>query len=692
MRLPYLLYSLLLQPIAAVEWAQQPAPYQRPEGSDLIDDNYFVRLKPGYTFDQHWTKIGMNLSQTDPDFVDLSNMNGYAAKIDNSTLHDVIRHDPGVANVEHDHWVQANFDTDHGFTKGSVKQRGKRWIKEVMQNLNWPAYMITSRTKQSNIQGGKYRYNVDTVGSPGKGVDIYILDSGIHISHQAFEGRASHFNGASQTPYCPRGDKTMDDNIRGHGTKVASLAMGAEFSVSQANAINVKIWCGKDDNESAPASLLAKAISDVTNAHRQKQQIRPKGWAGSIINMSLQSAQSGLIEEAIETADSAGITVVVSANNADNPSSSNTFPCAWPWTVCVGSIDRNYKFSAFGNYGKRLAVLAPGELVPVAVNYNDDGSTSGSGTSLATPVVSSVLSHFIGYETIIFKTATAKQRMKDNLLTNVASNVPPQTINAVINTGINYWNKRGPYIGSDGGELKVRSAEPGAPIVGRAPALAGRNVQLAPRDSNSSNDSASTTITTSYTYSFTSETESATYEGVLPTMGLNGTNATSTAPTSSPPSTSPPTSSSTASSTSSSSSTTSSSSSSSSTPTPSNAIIATYDAMCDDSSDCAGTYEVYGFTPGSTPPQPCTTKDKSIWNTNVANTHPDGTPADSTVNLGPFTVGSATNCYYKQDNFKQTPGTLTCDGNVNVNCQGIDVGNDCNGYPNSYWDLGTCTW
>ena len=534
----------LLQSVTAVQWPQrandsEPAPYTRPEGGDLMDDHYFVRLKPGCTLKEHWNHIGKDLSKEDDDFVDLPSMNGYGVNVDNTTLHSVIRRDPCVANVEHGTWVKSDFDTDNGFTKGSAAKlkaeqsstsRVKRWIEEVMQDLYWPSRMITSRTKQPGLPAGRFRYTAKTVANPGQGVDIYVLDSGIHISHEAFQGRASHFNGASQTPYCPRGDKTMDDNIRGHGTKVASLAIGAEFSISQANAINVKIWCGKDAQESAGSSLLAKAISDVTTAHKQKQQVRPSGWKGSIINMSLQSGQSGLIEGAIEDAAHAGITVVVSANNAEKPSGGNTFPCAWPTTICVSSVNRNYQFSTdFANYGKRVQVLAPGEDVWVAVNYNDNGATIGSGTSLATPIVASVLSHFIGYETIILNAATAKKRMNDNILKNVCTGLPANTVNYLINTGINYWNKRGPYIGSDGGELKVRDVSLEASLAARETHdLAARNLHLVQRQANNSNDSASTTITTSYTYSFISETESATYEGVLPTFGLNNTNATAT--------------------------------------------------------------------------------------------------------------------------------------------------------------------
>jgi len=52
----------------------------------------------------------------------------------------------------------------------------------------------------------------------GRGVDVYILDSGIRYSHQVFGGRAS-FGG-----YDEFGGQGDDDH--GHGTHCAGLAVG----------------------------------------------------------------------------------------------------------------------------------------------------------------------------------------------------------------------------------------------------------------------------------------------------------------------------------------------------------------------------------------------------------------------------------------------------------------------------------
>ncbi|KAL9079029.1 MAG: hypothetical protein Q9157_002044 [Trypethelium eluteriae] len=92
-------------------------------------------------------------------------------------------------------------------------------------------------TVECNAKFDKDRYNVDSVASPGHDVDMYNLNP-------------------------------VDDNVSSYGTKVAGLAIGAKPSVGWENAINIKIWCGNDANERAPASQLPKAIGDIKTAGR----------------------------------------------------------------------------------------------------------------------------------------------------------------------------------------------------------------------------------------------------------------------------------------------------------------------------------------------------------------------------------------------------------------------------------------
>ena len=77
--------------------------------------------------------------------------------------------------------------------------------------------MISAAGKQP-VPMKDFSGSYTAVSNAGRGVNIYILDTGIRISHNRFGGRASNFKGLSpstKSPYCADGS-TMNDVI-GHG-------------------------------------------------------------------------------------------------------------------------------------------------------------------------------------------------------------------------------------------------------------------------------------------------------------------------------------------------------------------------------------------------------------------------------------------------------------------------------------------
>jgi len=63
--------------------------------------------------------------------------------------------------------------------------------------------------------GGEYEY----IENAGRGVKIYILDTGVRVSHTGFGGHATNFGGLKLTdvsPYCD--SEPMQDYV-GHGTQ-----------------------------------------------------------------------------------------------------------------------------------------------------------------------------------------------------------------------------------------------------------------------------------------------------------------------------------------------------------------------------------------------------------------------------------------------------------------------------------------
>ena len=86
--------------------------------------------------------------------------------------------------------------------------------------------------------------------------------------------------------------------------------------------------------------------------------------------------------------DQAGITVVVAAGNNNGGDACSYSPASSSSAITVGSTDRNDALSSFSNLGSCLFTFGPGSSIVSASYSSDNGETTMSGTSMATPHVS----------------------------------------------------------------------------------------------------------------------------------------------------------------------------------------------------------------------------------------------------------------------------------------------------------------
>ena len=95
--------------------------------------------------------------------------------------------------------------------------------------------------------------------SPGKGVTIFVLDSGINFGHEEFDGRATCGFSAIYGEDCEDG--------RGHGSHVASVAAGKNYGVAkEADIVAVKVL-GNDGTGSF--SGVVAAVNFVAEQKRK---------------------------------------------------------------------------------------------------------------------------------------------------------------------------------------------------------------------------------------------------------------------------------------------------------------------------------------------------------------------------------------------------------------------------------------
>lgn len=135
-----------------------------------------------------------------------------------------------------------------------------------------------------------------------------------------------------------------------------------------------------------------------------------------VINMSLGGLGDcpSIIQDAINSAVSAGAVIVVAAGNS-NDLAYKYFPANCQNVITVAAINRNGDKASYSNYGTAVSISAPGGEAGVGngiYSTLNDGQTTPagdtykeySGTSMATPHVSGLISLMLGYKPLLNRT------------------------------------------------------------------------------------------------------------------------------------------------------------------------------------------------------------------------------------------------------------------------------------------------
>jgi subtilisin family serine protease len=200
----------------------------------------------------------------------------------------------------------------------------------------------------------------------GRGVHVYVLDTGIDPGHPEVAGRLgqgfSAFGGAA-------------DDDQGHGTHVAGTIGGARAGVARGVTLHpVKVL-------RAGAGTSAEVVAGVDWV---TEHVKRNGWP-AVINMSLGAPASPAIDLAVCGAIRAGITVVAAAGNSGGDACAASPPRVRQ-ALSVGATDAGDRRASFSNHGGCLDLFAPGTGILSA--QMGGGLTTLSGTSMAAPHVS----------------------------------------------------------------------------------------------------------------------------------------------------------------------------------------------------------------------------------------------------------------------------------------------------------------
>jgi len=284
---------------------------------------------------------------------------GYNAKTDKATLAALLEHE-AVDFIEEDGKVYA---TQIGDECDAGQSR-------AITNTGYWGLLRSSKLDTGTVTPtGTYFYEDD-----GTDVDVFIMDTGIHASHEDFRGRAD-FEGYDAT-----GEGLGDQN--GHGTHCAGTAAGGISGLAgNARLHDVKVL-GRSGGGSF-AGVIAGINWTAANARERK-----------VGSMSLGGGFSAAVNDAVDAAFRGGVVMVVASGNS-NTNACNFSPASAPLSISVNSIQlSNNARSSFSNMGTCTDIFAPGSNVRSAWHTGNTAYNTISGTSMACPHVAGQVAKF----------------------------------------------------------------------------------------------------------------------------------------------------------------------------------------------------------------------------------------------------------------------------------------------------------
>jgi len=224
---------------------------------------------------------------------------------------------------------------------------------------------------------GLNRVGADQRGRSGGKATVFVLDTGVRVSHNEFGSRAAPaLDMTVGDPKECKGDLSCAQDRQGHGTHCAGTAAGETFGVAPGAAVrSIKVL---SDQGSGSWSWSYYALNWLATGN-----VRPAVASMSLGGRGTQQA----MRDAVDAASNGGVTVVVAGGNS-NSDACNFSPAFVPSAITVGSTTKRDARSSFSNYGSCTNIWAPGSDVVSASHRSDTGSVSLSGTSMACPHVS----------------------------------------------------------------------------------------------------------------------------------------------------------------------------------------------------------------------------------------------------------------------------------------------------------------
>jgi subtilisin family serine protease len=236
----------------------------------------------------------------------------------------------------------------------------------------------------------------------GNGVHIYVIDTGVRITHTDFGGRASYgFDFID--------NDAIADDCHGHGTHVSGTTAGTSFGIAKR------------------AQVVAVRVLDCAGSGTFDQVVSGVNWVAAnaikpaVANMSLGGAgTNAALEAAVTSAITGGVQFALAAGNSASDACNFT-PARTPAAITVGATDISDVRASFSNFGTCLDIFGPGVSITSAWNLSDTATNTISGTSMASPHVAGVAALILG-DNPTFTPQQVRDAMVNNSTPNKVTN------------------------------------------------------------------------------------------------------------------------------------------------------------------------------------------------------------------------------------------------------------------------------
>jgi subtilisin family serine protease len=211
----------------------------------------------------------------------------------------------------------------------------------------------------------------------GQGVKIYIIDTGINLTHTDFGGRA--IVGLDVV-----GDGQNGNDCHGHGTHVAGIAGGTQYGVAKgATLVSMRIL---DCQAQGAISSLITALDWIT-ANKNTP---------SVANISLEfGGISPSVDTSLANAKAQGVFIAAASGNS-SVDACNVSPGQSPSVMDTAATSAQDDLIWLGsNYGSCVDILAPGLFIVSDYIGSTTATASLSGTSMAAPHVAGVAALYL---------------------------------------------------------------------------------------------------------------------------------------------------------------------------------------------------------------------------------------------------------------------------------------------------------